>query len=94
MDGILESNKCKIGSIELQDNFDIFLKKREYFVLHVNDMPKALVHKFYRLRNHFVNCNIHHEKLTYFGKISIRGVSTRNETELTSEISIKVCFEA
>lgn len=94
MDRNLTHIKCKIGSIELQDNFDVYLKKREYFVLNVKNMSEDIHYKFYRLKNHFVNCNIHHEKLTYLGHVSIRDVNLYHEEIPATSISIKVCFEA
>jgi len=57
-------------------------------------MSKETHYKFYRLKNHFVNCDIHHKKLTYFVHVSIRDVSEDYEETNTLNISIKVCFEA
>ena len=94
MRGNLTYNKCKIGSIELQDNFDVHLKKREYFVLYLKNISKETWCKFYRLKNHFVNCDITSEKLTYLGHVSIREVSEYPEETHTPSINIKVCFEA
>ncbi len=94
MGGNLTNIKCKIGSVELQDNFDVYLKKREYFVLYVKNISKEKHYKVYRLKNHFVNCDITHEKLTYLGHVSIRDVSIPYEDTNTLTISIKVCFEA
>ena len=86
--------KCKIASIELQDNFDVYLKKREFFILNVKNISKEIHYKFYRLKNHFVNCNITHEKLTYFGHVSIRDVDIYDRNIPALNVSIKVCFEA
>jgi len=94
MGGNLVHTKCKIGSIELQDNFDVDLKKREYFVLYVKNISKETHYKFYLLKNHFVNCDIIHEKLTYLGHVSIRGVSDYYEETYPLSISIKICFES
>lgn len=94
MYGNLTHIKCKIGSIELQDNFDVYLKKREYFVLHVKNISEESHYKFHQLKNHFVNCDISNEKLTYLGHVSIRDVTTYHEEPNTLSISIKVCFEA
>lgn len=94
MGGNLAYTKCKIGSIKLQDNFDVYLKKREYFVLSVKNISEETYYKFYRLKNHFVNCDITNEKLTYLGHVSIRDVSGHTEETHTLGISMKVCFEA
>jgi len=94
MGGNMAHSKCKIGSIELQDNFDMRLKKREHFILHIKNISKETCYKFYRLKNHFVNCDIAHEKLTYLGHVSIRDVSVYHEKTDTLSISMKVCFEA
>ena len=94
MGGNLTHHKSKIGSIELPDNFDVNLKKREYFVLYVKNISKETHYKFYRLKNHFVNCDITHEKLTYLGHVSIRDVTIPDEGTRELSISIKVCFEA
>jgi len=94
MDRNLAQTKCTIGGIELHDNFDVYLKKREYFVLHVKNISKEKQYKFYRLKNHFVNCTIFHEKLTYVGHVSIRGISTYDEETDALSISVEVCFEA
>lgn len=94
MGGNLDHTKCKIGRIVLQDNFDVYhLKKREYFVLHVKNISKELLYKFYRSQNRFVNCEIYHEKLAYMGHVSIRDIHIYDEETDTLSISVKVCFE-
>ena len=86
--------KCKIAGTTIQDNFDVYLEKREFFILNVKNTSKEIRYKFYRLRNHFVTCEIHHEQLNYVGHVSIRDVETYDKERDTLNISFKVCFEA
>ena len=94
MGGTLEHTKCKIATILLADNFDIHLKKRDFFVLSTKNISKEISHKFLRLRNHFVNCEIYHENLVFIGHVSIRGVEIWGEENDSLNLSVKVCFEA
>lgn len=87
-------SRCKIARIELEGNFSLCLEKRVYFILDVKNTTKETHFKFYRLRNHFVNCEIFHEKLTYVGHVSIRDISEYDETTNVFRFSVKVCFEA
>lgn len=86
--------KCKIAGIELEDNFSLNLEKRTHFILDIKNTSKETCSKFYRLRNHFVNCEIFHEKLIYVGHVSIRDTSEYDETTDVFSFSVKVCFEA
>jgi hypothetical protein len=94
MDGNMIHTKCKIAGIKLEDNFLLCLEKRAYFILDIKNTTKEIYFKFYRLRNHFVNCEIFHEKLIYVGHVSIRDISEYSETPDVFSFSVKVCFEA
>lgn len=94
MGGTLEHTKCKIASIILADNFDIHLEKREYFVLSIKNVSREIFLKFFRLRNHFVNCSICHENLVFMGHVSIRGVEILGEENDPLNLNVKVNFEA
>ena len=87
--------KSKIASIELQDDFDISrYQKREYFILHIKNVSKETQLKFHQLKNHFVTCEIYHQKLVYIGHVSIRDMTEYYEETGVQNIAITVCFEA
>ena len=90
----MNQNNCKIGSIDLQNNFSIsHFEKRIGFILNIKGVSIETHYKFSRLINHFVNCDIKHEKLTYSGHISIRTVSGFDEGSYPQNIMVWVYFE-
>lgn len=90
----MNDNKCKIAGKELPSNFKLSLRKREFFVIHFDEIDLATYRKFFKLKNWFVTCTIHHEKLHYSGNVSVREMSSNYDFSDLKDISIKIDFEA